>query len=330
MEVSYPGGRKIIRGAFLLKDIPEEAIEISLSSLSESSLKQYDCSLKKWWRFCKNSNLPCYEAEITQVIKFLTEEFGKGASYGSLNGMRSAISLIVGPIIGQDERIRRFFKGLSKLRPLKPKYDSTWDPKIVLDYLDNCGNIDLSLEFLSKKLIVLLTLVTGQRMQTLSLINVKNIVVTEDLIEVKIPENIKTSKPGKNQPVLILPFYKENRNICPANTLQYYLERTKDLRKNTSCLFISYKKPYKKASTQTLSRWVKDTLQESGIDTNIFSAHSTRHATTSAAKRKGVNIDVIRKSAGWTEKSTTFTKFYDKPLVQDPRVFGQAILNNFG
>jgi len=50
--------------------------------------------------FCKNKNLSYYEAGITHVIKFLTEEFEKGASYRSLNGMRSVISLILGPVIG--------------------------------------------------------------------------------------------------------------------------------------------------------------------------------------------------------------------------------------
>lgn len=86
-----------------------------MSSLSESSLKQYDCSLKKWWAFCKGRNLSFYETGVTDIIRFLTNEFDKGASYGSLNSMRLAISLILGPEIGQDEVIQRFFKGLSKL-----------------------------------------------------------------------------------------------------------------------------------------------------------------------------------------------------------------------
>lgn len=224
--------------------------------------------------------------------------------------MRSAISLIIGPEIGQNEIIKRFFKGLAKLRPPRPKYESTWDPRLVLDYFKNWHNDGLTLDMLSKKLATLLALVTGQRMQTLALINIKNIVLKETLIEIKIPDNIKTSKPGKVQPTLNLPFYKDNLNICPATTLQSYLERTKELRGNTLFLFISFKKPFKRASTQTLSRWVKSILGDSGIDTNLFSAHSTRHASTSAASRKDINIDTIRKSAGWTEKSATFTRFY--------------------
>ena len=173
-----------------------------MSSLSESSLKQYDCCLKKWWIFCKGKNLSFYETGITDILQFLTNEFDKGASYGSLNSMRSALSLLLGPEIGQDEVIRRFFKGLFKLRPPKPKYDSTWDPEIVLNYFTDCCNADLSLELLSKKLVILLALVTGQRIQTLSLIDIRNIALKEDLLEIKIPERIKTSKPGKNQPFI--------------------------------------------------------------------------------------------------------------------------------
>lgn len=245
-----------------------------------------------------------------------------------LNGSRSAISLILDPEIGQSEIIKRFFRGIAKLRPPNPKYGSTWDPKVVLDHFKDVKNEKLSLELLSKKVITLLALVTGQRIQTLSIIDIRNIVVKEDVIEIKIPERIKTSRPGISQPILILPFYKENLNICPANTLQAYLKKTESLRKDSTTLFITFMSPFRRASSQTLSRWVKDILCKSGIDTDIFSAHSTRHASTSAAKRKGINIDVIRKSAGWSENSNTFSRFYDRPIVQNLNVFGQTILND--
>lgn len=167
---------------------------------------------------------------------------------------------------------------------------------------------------------------TGQRLQTLSLINTKNIVFKEETVEIKIPDKIKTSRLRRNQPVLTLPIYKENENVCPMTALKCYLERTKDLRGDTTVLFISFKKPFKEVSIQTLGRWIKYVLRESGLDTNVFSAHSTRHASTSAAKRKRVSLDVIRKSAGWSDKSTTFTKFYDRPVAKNLDAFGYAIL----
>ena len=92
-------------------------------------------------------------------------------------------------------------------------------------------------------------------------------------------------------------------------------------------MFVSYKKPYKAVGSQTLSNWVKSTLQLCGVNTNIFSAYSTRHAATYAAKRKGVNLDVIRKAAGWTKQSETFAKFYDREVISDQESFALAILN---
>ncbi|KYN16683.1 hypothetical protein ALC57_11049 [Trachymyrmex cornetzi] len=81
-----------------------------MASLSESSLKQYDSSLRKWWFFCKSRELSLYKVEIADIIKFLTLQFDRGASYGSLNCIRSAISLIAGTEIGRNESVMRFFR----------------------------------------------------------------------------------------------------------------------------------------------------------------------------------------------------------------------------
>ena len=58
----------------------------------------------------------------------------------------------------------------------------------------------------------------------------------------------------------------------------------------------------------------------------MFSAYSTRHASTSAPKRNGVNIDLIRKTAGWTSSSQTFANFYDCRLQEDRGKFAKAVL----
>ena len=86
-----------------MKGIPEESVTIAISSLTESSLEQYNSSIKKWWLFCKKIGLDIYDTKVADIIKFLTEEFHKGASYGTRNCTRSAISIIVGPEIGLDE-----------------------------------------------------------------------------------------------------------------------------------------------------------------------------------------------------------------------------------
>lgn len=263
------------------------------------------------------------------MLKFLTDEFqGNKTSYGTLNSCRSAIALLRGPEVGEDARIKRFFKGIEKLRPNRPKYDSTWDPKVVLDHVSQWGvNEDISLKKLSFKLVTLLALITGQRMQMLGLINIENMSRTKEGIEIRIPDRIKTSRINKSQLTLIIPSYRENSKLCVVSALDAYLERTKDLRDIETKLFISFKKPFKAVSSQTLSRWIKNTLRDSGIDVNVFSAYSTRHAATSAAKRSGVNIDVIKKAAGWSAKSGTFAKFYNREIVASKDIFAKSILN---
>ena len=68
-------------------------------------------------------------------------------------------------------------------------------------------------------------------------------------------------------------------------------------------------------SSDTIGRWIKDTLQASGVDTGLFSAHSCRAASTTAASLKGVSLTTIVKSASWSNVKT-FKKFYFKDIEQ--------------
>ena len=101
-----------------------------------------------------------------------------------------------------------------------------------------------------------------------------------------------------------------------------------NLRQENSKLFISFKKPHKEVCTQTISRWLKTTLSKCGIDTIIFKGHSTRHASTSTALEKGVDIETIRKTAGWSANSKVFATFYNLPVVEDNPNFAFSVLNN--
>ncbi|CAH1975523.1 unnamed protein product [Acanthoscelides obtectus] len=308
--------------------IPEEAVEISVSSLAQSSLKQYTNGLKLWWEFCHQRNINCFELNSQAILCFLSRLYGQGRSYSSLNTTRSALSLLISPRVGEDHQIKRFFKGVFKLRPPLPKYHVTWDPAVVLGYLETCyPNNTISLEALTHKLSMLMALVTAHRVQTLSVIEVPNIEISESKIEIKVSARVKTSAPNRYQPLLILPFFHNNPKLCVASTLKCYLNRTRDFRQSgkLSKLFLTHKKPYKEATAQSISRWIRIVLDKSGIDTSIFTAHSTRHASTSAAVNRGINIDTIRNTAGWTSSSNVFARFYNRP-VKNTDNFADAIL----
>ena len=66
----------------------------------------------------------------------------------------------------------------------------------------------------------------------------------------------------------------------------------------------------------TLARWLRDILNKSEVDTELFSAHNTRSASTSAAATCGSRVDDIMKADGWPAVST-FTRFYKKAPNQN-------------
>ena len=119
----------------------------------------------------------------------------------------------------------------------------------------------------------------------------------------------------------------QNPKLCVFSTLKEYLRRTKHLRQKDSYLFISYEKPHLSVSTQTIARWIKSIMFKAGIDTSTFKAHSTRHASTSAAKAAGVDIETIKNTADWSPKSQVFAKHYDRTIIKEKNTFATDLLN---
>ncbi|KAL7293195.1 hypothetical protein TKK_0013340 [Trichogramma kaykai] len=181
------------------------------------------------------------------------------------------------------------------MRPTRPKYNRTWDVSLVLNLISTWYPLNnLNLEKLSKKISILLALVTAHRVQTLTAINVKNIVRREGKIEIEITDHIKTSASGKTQPLLVLPYFKDKPELCAASTLDFYLEKTKEIRHDEQQLLISFKNPHKAISAQTFSKWIKCVLND---------------------------------SAGWSEKSEAFARFYNRPIINDSSDFAMAIVD---
>nr|CAI5817384.1 unnamed protein product [Callosobruchus analis] len=246
-------------------------------------------------------------------------------SFGTFNSHRAALSLLLGEDVGKDRTLSRFMKGISNMRPSLPRYNYTWDPQQVLEYLRHLGeNSQLSLKELSGKVATLLALLTGNRIQTIALIRVSNINESKDGIQILITEKIKTSGRNRVQPCLQLPYYKNDARLCPVLNLKCYITMTQSLRDGEDFVFISHQRPYRRVTKNSISRWIKDTLRKAGINTEIFKPHSTRHAATSAALKKGVQVETILKAAGWTQ-ANTFARFYHRRVV-DQSAFATALL----
>ena len=123
--------------------------------------------------------------------------------------------------------------------------------------------------------------------------------------------HLKQDRPGKVFGNVCL-FKYPVKELCVYKTLDYYLKATENLR-NSTRLLVSYIKPYRAVTSSTVGRWIKTMLGQAGVDTEQFSSHSIRCASTSKAIAS-VSTDVILATAGWTEEST-FRKFYNKPVA---------------
>ena len=171
---------------------------------------------------------------------------------------------------------------------------------------------------------MLMAILSGERCQTIHALTTKDMKASNNKVMFIVNDLLKTTKPSKECTKLeFLSFYEDPR-ICVVRYLSEYLERTKNMRHDHHKLLVSYQKPHRPVSTDTVSRWLKIELKFAGIDTSTFSAHSTRAASTSAAKAQKLSITTIMASAGWSSEST-FTKYY-KTISKPTDNFGKQLL----
>ena len=172
----------------------------------------------------------------------------------------------------------------------------------------------LALKDLTYKVLILILLVSSQRRQTVHSLDLRHLCVEEDKYIFDTVEHMKTSSP--RNPRIEIARYEPDVSICPFTYLKAYINTTKFLRKDETKLFVSYVRPHKPVSRDTISRWTKETLHLCGVDTKVFSAHSTRSASVSKASAKDVPVHEIMARAGW-KSAETFHKYYNKPVIQE-------------
>ncbi|WAR05309.1 hypothetical protein MAR_020678 [Mya arenaria] len=174
-------------------------------------------------------------------------------------------------------------------------------------------------------LISLLKLIV-RRGQTIHLVEIQDISFGSNDIQIATNHLIKQSRPGYHLAPITFKQYDKDPKLCIVRTFREYLDRTAALRGKVTKLLVTTQKPHPAASRDTVSRWVKSLLTSAGVD-KCFKPHSVRSASVSKAKEKGVKLETILKSAGWSN-ARTFARFYNKPIADD-HSFENAILNNW-
>ena len=276
-----------------------------------------------------------YSASFNDGIEFLVElHHNKEAKYDTVAGARSALSAILQPnngtSFGKDPIVSRTLKGMFKLRPRLPKHTVVYDTDEVLQHMNSLpSNKELLLERLTKKLVTLLCILSGQRSQSISSLYLSYMHRSATKYVFYIPKVLKTTTPSFHQEPLEFEEFMEDEKVCVVDCLEEYILRTECIRENIegspSNLILSYAYPHQPVKSATLARYVTHFLGECGIDLTVFSAHSTRKASTSKANNMGLSLKDISKAAGW-KGTNTFQKHYKLPIRKN---FGTTLLKAF-
>ena len=234
------GGDAIVRGSLREQGFSTEVADFLLGAWRERTRHIYWPHIRKWVDFCNGRNVSAFRPPVEAMLDFLLSEYRSGKpdgskrAYRSMGVIRSAISSVasIGGIpAGSNHFVKRFMAAVFNDNPAFPRYRSTWDPDCVLAYLKSLGaNTSLPLLSLSKKLVVLMRLLSGERGQTLLAFDITHMVFLGDTVTFHIFDLLKTSRPGWHKSAVSFSAFPHDLDLCVISTLRHYLRTTSPLR----------------------------------------------------------------------------------------------------
>ena len=260
----------LIRASLAAQGITGEAQDSILASWRDGTRKQYCTYITAWLKYCSDCNISQVNPKLQQVLHFLTLQ-SKRVGYSAVATAQSALSSFIkvdGVKVGDHPLVARFITGLLfNQKPALSRYSETWDPQIVLNHLKTFPAIDdLSLKQLTLKLVMLMALLSAERVQTLQSLSLEEMSTLPGKYVFRISSVLKqtTAKGGQNRHLLPITFhsYPPDKRLCIVELLSTYLKRTAPLRKETKQLLICHAEPHGPASRDTISRWIKQTMKD--------------------------------------------------------------------
>ena len=128
----------------------------------------------------------------------------------------------------------------------------------MFDYLESIeDNVHLSDKLLSQKLPILLSLLSGQRFGTIFHFTVDRMTLSDISCSFSPVNALKHSRQFKKLDVFVYNKYPIDK-LCVIQCLVEYLKRRNNREDRVQKLFITYGKPFKAASQDSMSIWIKD------------------------------------------------------------------------
>ena len=299
-------------------------------SLRSSTATRYVLYCSKWIVFCQKQQRNSHAPTVRDIIDFMYH-LGKSNNFHSYSAsfFQTVLSMLKQVIdashhhVLQHVYVKHFQQGYFNMYLPQPKPPcTTWDIQQVLDYWQcQPSNQKLNLTQLARKTMMLILLSTCRWKNKLLSLSVKHMYTFPQCIMfylVKLPKTFTQGTPDENTRWLSVRQADQSvdNNLCPVRALTVYLAKTRRIQSSDS-VFVTSTPPYSAIKPMTLNLWILQSMKQAGIDTSLYTAYSTRHASSSGALKKGMPMDEVLRLGCWKTPST-FIKHYNLPILKTP------------
>ncbi|XP_073467253.1 uncharacterized protein [Aquarana catesbeiana] len=317
-----------------------------LSSRKKVTRDIYAKVWKVYVSFCQSEHREV--KDLVSVLEFWQNGADKNLAVSTLKVQVAALGVYLERSLSSETLIMRFFKALSRSRPVPVKHFPNWDLSVVLQALAKEPFEPLqaiSLKNLTLKTIFLVAITSARRISELHALSVKEpfLSVFPDRVVLKVDPGFlpKVASFSNRSQEITLPTFCANpsgekegqfHNLDVRRILLHYLEVTGGFRVSDS-LFVPFSgnKKGQQASKASLARWLKTAISvaysQMGLSSPLgIRAHSTRAQATTWAERAGATPDQICKVATWSSY-LTFVRHYRLDLLSaGDQAFGRKVL----
>ena len=175
--------------------------DIINASLRKSTCQKYLYYQERWKEYCTEKNIVYDSPTVEQFLSFFTELFNQGVSHSVLISAKSAVAHVLKmkyKHISQHPSVIKYFKGSFNMRPPLPKIYFVWDVQIMFEYFRSLGNNkQISERHLSQKLLILLLLLVGQRLNSVFHFTIGRMIISSTSVTLSPEHVLKHSKPGR-------------------------------------------------------------------------------------------------------------------------------------
>ena len=242
-------------------------MDVICLSWRDTTASHYEGVLRQRKNYCCQRGGDPLITDVNNMLDVLHGMYKRVCRYSGICSARSALSSAVTmpgyESMSNHSFISQYTKGVYNKHSPLPKYVNIWDMNKLLIYYDNMGpNGELTFKQLCRKIAVLFMLLGARRKQALLAIDIANVIVQTDKAILLPNKTLKHTNPKHPLQPFVYHSISENENFCVVNCLKFYIsERDKRMDGNQARLMITYGKAHKEASSDTLSRWIKENCQ---------------------------------------------------------------------